>query len=236
MAEEKIKILLAEDDLNLGILLMDFLESEGFEVKLCKNGELALRAFESDAFQFCVLDVMMPVMDGFTLAKKIREKNPQVPILFLTARSMKEDKVKGFESGADDYIIKPFDEVELLYRIKAILRRSGENSSNEPAKSFQIGKFIFDPANQSLTLGKEIKRITSKESAILLFLCKNQNRLVKREELLEAIWGKNDYFLGRSMDVFITKLRKYLKDDPAVSIENVHGVGFLFKTEKLIQR
>lgn len=226
--DSKVKILLAEDDLNFGILLVDYLESEGFEVKLCRDGEIALKAFQNGVYEICLLDIMMPKMDGYALAKQIRTINAKIPILFLTAKSLKEDKVKGFDIGADDYITKPFEEEELLCRIKAIIRRVGDSSQKNESVLINLGKYSFDHKNQALKIGSETKRITEKESEILFYLCNNKNRLVKREELLIAVWGVNDYFLGRSLDVFITKIRKYLKDDEQLKIENIHGVGFIF--------
>jgi len=228
MSEERLKILLAEDDLNLGALLVDYLEGEGFEVKLCKDGELALKAFRSLPFDLCLLDVMMPRLDGFSLAKEIRSKDKKIPVLFITAKSLKEDKLKGYGLGADDYITKPFDEEELLWKIKAVIRRGAENKSETRAEIISIGKYTFNHANQSLTIGRKTQRITEKESEILNYLSDRRNRVVKREEMLKSLWGENDYFLGRSLDVFITKIRKYLKEDPALSIENVFGVGFIF--------
>lgn len=230
--ETKGKILLAEDDLNFGILLVDYLESEGFEVKLCRDGEIALKAIQNTVFEICLLDIMMPKMDGYTLAKQIRVLYPKIPIIFLTAKSLKEDKVKGFDLGADDYITKPFEEEELLCRIKAIIRRVGDSTQQTEPVLINIGKYIFDPKNLSLKIGVETKRITEKESEILYFLCNNKNRIIKRDELLVAVWGVNDYFLGRSLDVFITKIRKYLKDDPSLKIENIHGVGFIFNVNE----
>lgn len=227
MSNPKPYILLAEDDLNLGILLVDYLDAEGFDVKLCKDGETALNAFQSQSFDLYLLDVMMPKLDGFSLAKKIRTQNKEKPILFITAKTLKEDKLKGYGLGADDYITKPFDEEELLWKIKAILRRTTENKK-EKTEATTIGKYTFDFQNQSLLINGQIRRITEKESDILHYLCTHRNRLVKREEMLEALWGKNDYFLGRSLDVFITKIRKYLKDDSNLTIENVFGVGFIF--------
>ena len=228
MLKEKCSILLAEDDLNLGLLLVDYLEVEGFDVKLCKDGELALKAFEAYTFDLCLLDVMMPKMDGFTLAKHIRAKNKKVPIIFITARSLKEDKLKGYGLGADDYITKPFDEEELLWKIKAVIRRAPSTKNEIKAELILIGKYTFDFTNQSLSIGGKTKRITEKESDILNYLCSHKNVVVKREELLKDLWGDNDYFFGRSLDVFITKIRKYLKEDPSLSIENVFGVGFIF--------
>lgn len=228
MLKERFNILLAEDDLNLGILLVDYLETEGFDVKLCKDGELALKAFLGNAYDLCLLDVMMPKMDGFSLAKKIRSKDKKIPIIFITAKSLKEDKLKGYDLGADDYITKPFDEEELLWKIKAVIRRIPESKSENNIEHILIGKYIFDFNNQSITLGEVSKRITEKESEILKYLSNHRNIVIKREDLLKELWGENDYFLGRSLDVFITKIRKYLKDDSDISIENVFGVGFVF--------
>jgi len=228
MSEQRPRILLAEDDLNLGILLTDYLESEGFDVKLCKDGELALRTFLDNRFDLCLLDVMMPKMDGFSVAKGIRMENEKVPFIFITAKSLKEDKLKGYGLGADDYIIKPFDEEELLWKIRAVMRRLRENKDEGRADLTSIGKYIFNFTNQSLTIEGKTRRITGKESDILKYLSDRRNNLIKREEMLKDLWGKNDYFLGRSLDVFITKIRKYLKDDPNVNIENVFGVGFIF--------
>lgn len=232
MSTKQTKILLAEDDLNLGILLVDYLETEGFDVKLCKDGELALKAFDTGNYDLCLLDVMLPKLDGFSVAEKIKNKNKKAPVIFITAKSLKEDKLKGFDIGADDYIVKPFDEVELLCRIKAVIRRVSDEEPQEKTISLSLGKYIFIPENQSLSIGNAIKRMTEKESRVLLYLYKNKNKLVKREDLLVAIWGENDYFLGRSLDVFITKLRKYLCEDTNLSIENIHGVGFIFNVKE----
>lgn len=228
MTKEKIKILLAEDDLNLGMLLVDYLESEGFDVKLCKDGELALKTFHVNSFDICLLDVMMPKLDGFSLATEIRAKDKKVPIIFITAKSLKEDKLKGYRLDADDYITKPFDEEELLWKIKAVIRRIPENKSEKKFDIISIGKYTFDFTNQSLTITGKIKRMTEKESDILYYLSNHRNKVIKREELLKNLWGENDYFLGRSLDVFISKIRKYLKEDPNLTIENIFGVGFIF--------
>lgn len=227
--KEKLHILLAEDDLNLGILLVDYLEAEGFAVKLCKDGEIALKAFQQQAFDLCLLDVMMPKLDGFSLAKAIRQKNVAVPVIFITARSLKEDKLKGYGLGADDYITKPFDEEELLWKIKALIRRLPGTKSEHRPEAVSIGSYVFDWSNQYLSIRGSSRRITEKESDILKYLYEHRNQVIRREELLKALWGENDYFLGRSLDVFITKIRKYLKEDPALEIENVFKVGFLFK-------
>lgn len=228
MPEKRYSILLAEDDLNLGLLLADHLEAEGFEITLCRDGEVALRSFQERPFDLCLLDVMLPKEDGFALAKSIRTKDKKVPLIFITARSLKEDKLKGYDLGADDYITKPFDEEELLWKIRAVTRRIPADRNESRTELIPIGRYVFDPGKQSLGLGSKIKRITEKESEILRYLSDRRNRVVRREELLRDLWGENDYFLGRSLDVFITKIRKYLKDDPAVSIENVFAVGFIF--------
>jgi DNA-binding response OmpR family regulator len=226
--KELIRLLLAEDDLNLGNLLQDYLEMEGFEVTLCRDGEEGLEMFRQKPFDICIFDIMMPKKDGFSLAKDIRENNKTIPILFLTAKSLKDDKIEGFKLGADDYITKPFNEEELVYRIKAILKRTKLNPQAEEEETvFKIGKYIFDYARQLLVWGEESRRITSRESEILKLLYAKKNNVLKREDALVAIWGENDYFHGRSFDVFITKLRKYLKKDTDISIENIHGVGFM---------
>lgn len=232
MTKEKLTILLAEDDLNLGVLLVDYLETEGFVVKLCKDGEMALKAYQNNQFDLCLFDVMLPRMDGFSLAKEIRIKDKKIPIIFITAKSLKDDKLKGYDLGADDYITKPFDEEELLWKIKAITRRSPPDYKTSHSEIIDIGKYSFDFDNQSLTIANKTRRITEKESEILKFLSANKNKVVKREDLLKKIWGENDYFLGRSLDVFITKIRKYLKEDPNLTIENIFGVGFILNTEK----
>ena len=228
MSKEKLKILLVEDDPNLGVLLVDYLESEGFEVKLCTDGELGLQAFQKYSFDLCLLDVMLPKLDGFSLAKGIRSKDKKVPIIFITAKSLKEDKLKGYDLGADDYITKPFDEEELLWKIKAVIRRIPGNNSENKQEITSIGKYTFDFNNQLLIYNDQSKRITERECDILNYLSNHRNVIIKREDLLKQIWGENDYFFGRSMDVFITKIRKYLKEDPELSIENVFGVGFIF--------
>lgn len=228
MFKEKPNILIAEDDLNLGFLITDYLESEGFNVKLCRDGVLALKAYLTDKFDLCLFDVMMPNMDGFTLTKEIRINDKKTPIIFITAKSLKEDKFKGYSLGIDDYITKPFDEEELLWKIKAILKRIPEKLNKKTSNSISIGKYIFDIHNQSLIINNQIKRITEKESDILNYLYEHRNNIIKREEMLKSLWGENDYFLGRSLDVFISKIRKYLKEDSEISIETVFGVGFIF--------
>lgn len=217
------KILLTEDDPNLGFVIKDNLEQRGYAVTLCTNGEDGFNQFNQSHYDLCILDVMMPKKDGFTLAKQIRSQNQQVPILFVTAKSMQEDKIEGFKQGGDDYIVKPFSMEELCLRIEVFLRRSVPAQQNE---NFKLGNFQFDCTNFILQHGGGEKTLTQKEAEVLKLLCRNKDRVLKREEILNAVWGNDDYFLGRSMDVFISKLRKYLKDDPRVQIVNYHGVGF----------
>lgn len=228
MKQNKTKILLAEDDMNLGFLLQDYLEMEDFDVQLCRDGEEAWKAYQSSLYDLCILDVMMPKKDGFTLARDIRSNNEKMPILFLTAKSLKEDKVEGFQIGGDDYITKPFNEEELVLRIKAILKRLPfQKEELNPDMVYKIGQYSFDYAKQELIYKNEARRMTSKESEILKLLLNKKDNILRREDALIAIWGENDYFHGRSFDVFITKLRKYLKEDSNIKIENIHGVGFM---------
>lgn len=218
-------ILLAEDDMNLGQLLQTFLKSKGFDVSLAQNGKTALERFHEGSFDFCIFDIMMPEMDGFTLAKEIREIDKKTPILFLTAKSMKEDKLEGFSIGADDYLTKPFAMEELLARINAILRRV-DTSDTEDDGSRMIGTIKYEPELRLLHLKEETKKLTTKENQLLTLLVKNQNDILDRQAALRAIWGDDNYFNGRSMDVYIAKLRKALKGDEAIEIMNVHGKGF----------
>jgi DNA-binding response OmpR family regulator len=221
-------ILIVEDDVNLGMLLSEFLESQNFNVKLCRNGASGLTSFKKHNFDICILDVMMPEMDGFNLASQIQKEKKDIPFLFLTARSMKEDKLKGYAVGAEDFVTKPFDEEELLCRLKVILRRhQKEEEAEELPTQFEIGDYFFDYQRQELSYKDEPRRITEKENEVLRLLCLNQNRILKREEAVEQIYGKRDYFLGRSFDVFISRIRKLLKNDPKISIENVFKVGFI---------
>lgn len=230
--ENKVQILLAEDDLNLGFLLVEFLESNGLSVKLCRDGEAALNSLKNHSYDLCLFDIMLPKLDGFALAGRVRESHPGMPVIFLTARSLKADKLKGYELGADDYITKPFDEDELFCRIKAVMNRvKTENAFTD--QPVPIGSYTFDFKNQSLTRGKEVKRLTGREAEILRMLCMSQNRIVRRENILTALWGENDYFAGRSLDVFISKLRKYFADDPNVRIENIPRVGFLLSCSQV---
>ncbi|HNP18423.1 MAG TPA: response regulator transcription factor [Fulvivirga sp.] len=220
----KSSILLAEDDESLSFVIKDNLMLQGYEVTLCANGTAALEAFKSGKFDLCLLDVMLPKMDGFDLAEKIRTTNKSIPILFLTAKAMQEDRLEGFKRGGDDYITKPFSMEELIFRIEVFLKRAGAKLVNE--KLFDIGKFRFDYTALSLTIGDEKKHLTQKEADILRFFCVHKNQVVKREDILNEVWGDDDYFLGRSLDVFISKLRKYLAADEQLKIFNRHGVGF----------
>jgi DNA-binding response OmpR family regulator len=223
------KILLAEDEENLGILLKEYLQAKGYDTRLEENGQKALDAFRSDSFDLCIFDIMMPVKDGLALARDIREINQAIPIIFLTAKSMPEDKIEGFKSGGDDYLTKPFNMEELLLRIGAILKRTTSLKSSDETEEtiFEIGKYTFDSTKQQLTLpNTEPKKLTSKESDLLRLLCINANKMLDRNQALKTIWNDDSYFNARSMDVYITKLRKYLKDDPNVEILNIHGKGF----------
>lgn len=226
MNEGKKRILLAEDDENLGLLLTEYLTLKDYETDLYKDGEKALKGFKNNHYDICILDVMMPIMDGFALAKEIRILNPKMPILFLTAKNMKEDVLEGFSLGADDYMTKPFSIEELLVRIEAILRRTLNVVQNPEEEIFEIGKYTFDATKQTLTLGDSTRRLTTKETELLKHLCLSKNSLLDRNFALKAIWADDSYFNARSMDVYITKLRKYLSDDPAVEIINVRGKGF----------
>lgn len=234
MGNNNIHILLAEDDNNLGFVVQDNLKSNGFDVTLCSNGEEALKAFANQKFDLCVLDVMMPKKDGFSVAETIKEVSPDMPIVFLTAKSMQMDKVKGLTIGADDYITKPFDFEEFILRIQAILKRSQviKEDKEEKPERYQIGAYEFDIKNQQLKHSSGDQKLTKKETRILTFLCEHMNDIAPREMILKNIWGNDDYFSGRSMDVFISKLRKYLSADEKIQINNIHGVGFKLEVEK----
>ncbi len=225
-------VLIVEDDIHLGFLLMEFLESENFKVKLCRDGESGFNSFKKEAYDLCILDVMLPEMDGFSLARKIKNVDQQTPFLFLTARSMKEDKLQGFSVGAEDFITKPFDEQELLCRLNVILRRSSKEAKVVVPVQFNIGDYFFDYARQELCFNGTTTRMTEKENEVLHLLCLHKNQILKREEAVEKIYGKKDYFLGRSFDVFISRIRKMLKNDPRVSIENVFKVGFILNVDE----
>jgi DNA-binding response OmpR family regulator len=228
----KHKILLVEDDLSMGFLLTEYLEDNGFEVKLCRDGESGLATFRRSAFDLCILDVMMPRMDGFALAQCIKMDNKTTPFLFLTARSLKDDKLRGFDLGAEDYVTKPFDEDELLCRIKVLLRRKSESTPSVSAQHFPIGDYIFDYSRQELSWENETWRLTETETEVLHLLCLHQNQILRRDDAVEKIYGKKDYFLGRSFDVFISKLRKMLQNDSRISIDNVFKVGFILNVRE----
>lgn len=226
--QKNIKILLAEDDTNLGNLLCDYLKAKGYHTVLAANGEEAFNLFAKGTYNLCLLDVMMPVKDGYTVAKEIRKINEKIPIIFLTAKSMKEDTLQGFQVGADDYITKPFSMEELLARISAVLRRTeGENKEQEQT-NFTIGKYMFDYQKRELVMGIKTSRLTSKENDLLRLLCLNEGKVLERTYALKAIWEDDNYFNARSMDVYIAKLRKLLKEDENIEIMNVHGRGFRF--------
>lgn len=226
MENRKIRILLAEDDENLGFLLKEYLHAKEYDVDLYKDGDKAYKGFQNNYYDICVLDVMMPIKDGFTLAKEIRMVNSSMPILFLTAKSLKEDVIEGFSLGADDYMTKPFSIEELLMRLEAILRRTRKDFDPDTQSSFQVGKYDFNYTKQTLTLNGEARKLTTKECELLKYLCINKNSLLDRNFALKTIWVDDSYFNARSMDVYITKLRKYLKEDPSIEIINVRGKGF----------
>lgn len=225
--QEKIKILVAEDDLQLGFIIKDNLEEAGFQIINCPDGETAWEYYQKTNPDLCILDVNMPYRDGFSLAKKIRQKSDRVPILFLTAKSLEEDKLKGFAAGGDDYVVKPFSMKELLSRINVFLRRN-KMIVTESQKNYPIGNFNFMPDELRLTNGSSVVSLTQREAELLEFLCQHPNKVLKREEILSNVWGKNDFFLGRSMDVFMTRLRKLLSVEPNVTIETIHGIGYRF--------
>jgi len=223
---KKFSILLAEDDPNLGKLLKDYLLAREYEATLVTDGAQAMKIFRKEKFQICLLDVMMPELDGFALAKGIREIDPDIPIIFLTAKNLKQDVIEGFKSGADDYITKPFSMEELIYRIEAILRRSVKKPADTSAAVYSIGKFTFDVTRQLLTWQDQSRKLTTKESELLELLCRHKNEVLERNFALKSIWIDNNYFNARSMDVYITKLRKYLSRDENVEILNIHGKGY----------
>ncbi|HXP49386.1 MAG TPA: response regulator transcription factor [Bacteroidia bacterium] len=227
MEPAKAKILYVEDDVNLGFVTTDNLKLKGFDTVYCKDGKTALEAYGKEKFDLCILDVMLPEIDGFTVARKIREKDKNIPIIFITAKTMKEDRITGFMTGADDYITKPFSIEELLLRMEVFLKRSKitENKNTLPVH-FTIGNFHFDFENLFLEDKKKKNQLTLKEAELLRFFCMNQNKILKREEILKTLWGNDDYFIGRSLDVFISRLRKYLSGDKRINIENIHSVGF----------
>ncbi|HSN49798.1 MAG TPA: response regulator transcription factor [Bacteroidales bacterium] len=233
MDKKSVRVLLAEDDRNLGSILKNYLDIKGYITTLCLNGQEAVDAFSKNEFDFCILDIMMPVKDGFAVAAEIRLSDKRVPILFLTAKSLQDDKMKGFEAGADDYMTKPFSMEELLMRMQAILRRT-EDPERIPGVEniFQLGKYTFDFNRQLLTINGKEQKLTSKEAGLLKMLCTNANEVLERSTALNQIWSDDSYFNARSMDVYIVKLRKYLKEDPSVELINVHGIGFKLVMKK----
>ncbi|MFZ5430095.1 MAG: response regulator transcription factor [Bacteroidota bacterium] len=224
--EQKVKLLLAEDDENLGLLLREYLIAKGYDATLFPDGEAAFKGFMKDHFDICILDIMMPRKDGFTLARDIRMVNSEVPVIFLTAKNLKDDVIEGFKLGADDYITKPFSMEELIFRIEAILRRTAQDNQNLNQQIYKLGRYTFDTRKQTLTNGEDVVKLTTKESDLLKLLCQNANKVLERNFALKSIWIDDNYFNARSMDVYITKLRKHLKDEPTVEIINVHGKGY----------
>ena len=223
--EDNLKILLCEDDENLGMLLREYLAAKGYEAELCPDGDAGYKAFLKTKFDICVLDVMMPKKDGFTLAQEIRSANAEIPIIFLTAKTLKEDILEGFKIGADDYITKPFSMEELVFRLEAILRRVKGKKGKE-ITMYKIGDFTFDTQKQVLMIRDKVTKLTTKESELLTLLCAHVNEILERNYALKTIWIDDNYFNARSMDVYITKLRKHLKDDPSIEIINIHGKGY----------
>ncbi|MFN4006341.1 MAG: response regulator transcription factor [Chitinophagaceae bacterium] len=226
MEGKKYKILLCEDDTNLGMVFKNYLELNDFDVTLERDGRLGLAAFQREKFDICLLDVMMPKMDGFTLAEEIRDIDPDIPLFFLSAKTMKEDIINGYKLGADDYITKPFDSEVLLMKIKAILKRNEELNKETENQEFDLGAYHFNPKLRELTLGGKTQTLSPKENELLKMLAEHKNDLLPRERALKKIWGSDTYFNGRSMDVYIAKLRKYLKEDSNIEIVNIHGNGF----------
>ncbi|MFC3810774.1 response regulator transcription factor [Lacihabitans lacunae] len=220
------KIFYVEDDPNLGFVTKDNLEEEGYEIHHFSDGKEAWKQFKKEKFDLCLLDVMLPELDGFSLAEKIREQNQQIPIIFLTAKNLQDDKIAGLKIGGDDYITKPFSIEELVLRIKVFLKRNAVSDATTTTDVFSIGEFEFCFSQQTLTIDENTQKLTHREAEVLKFLCERKNQIAKREDILTAIWGRDDYFLGRSMDVFVTRIRKMLTPDPEIKIENIHGVGF----------
>jgi two-component system OmpR family response regulator len=227
---KKYKILLCEDDTNLGMVLKNYLELTDYDVTLERDGRLGLAAFQREKFDICLLDVMMPNMDGFTLAESIRDVDPDMPLFFLSAKTMKEDIIQGYKLGADDYITKPFDSEVLLLKIKAILKRSEEENKINDNIEFDLGSYHFNPRLRELKVGATVHVLSPKENELLKMLAEHKNDLLQRDKALKKIWGSDTYFNGRSMDVYIAKLRKYLKEDTQIEIVNVHGSGFRLVT------
>ena len=225
------KILYVEDDDALSFITIDQLSEAGFEVTHCANGQIALDTFEKEYFDLAVLDIMLPLVDGFTIAKKIREKDTEMPIIFLSAKSMDEDRLKGFEIGADDFLVKPFNMEELIFKIKVFLKRKNVLVQYQEEEVIALGAYKFFTKNLILALDNKTKELTAKESALLFMLINRKGETLKREDILMKIWGKNDYFLGRSLDVFIARLRKYFSEDNSIQIKTIRGIGFKMEIE-----
>lgn len=224
------RILLAEDDLDFGNILKQYLEISGYSITWAKDGKEALELFKNGSFHICVFDIMMPKMDGFTLAEKVININPETPFVFLTARKLKEDKIKGLKLGADDYIVKPFEADELILRLNNILKRTEKAASQLPQLDLiNIGMYSFDTVRLEITCKDYKKQLTQKEAELILFLYNHKNQLLKREDILKSVWENDDFFSGRSMDVFISRLRKYFKLDPSIAIESIRNIGLEFK-------
>lgn len=233
MSEKQFRLLLVEDDEALRFIVKDNLEQSGYDVEIAENGEIALNLFEQNSFDLIILDVMLPKIDGFQVAEIIRKTNEQIPIIFLTARSMTEDKITGLSIGGDDYIPKPFSMEELLLKIKIFLKRSQSQpvSNNSISKFIDIGEFAFNFEELTLSVNGVARNLTLKEAELIRFFAENPNKILSRNDILKKIWGSDDYFLGRSLDVFISRLRKYFKPDPNIKITNLHGIGFRFSTK-----
>lgn len=226
----KAKVLLVEDDVNLGFVVSDKLKANDLDVTLAVDGAEGFKKFNEETFHVCIFDVMMPKKDGFSLAKDVRKINKEIPILFLSAKSETEDKIQGFEAGCDDYLSKPFSTEELIFRVKALLKRVNiDLDETQGGSVYRVGAYTFDFDNYTLSFGDNEKKLTKKEAEILHMFCKHRNQVLPRELVLNAVWGQDDYFVGRSLDVFVTKLRKYLSEDDRVVITNVHGIGFKFE-------
>lgn len=221
------RILYVEDDAYLSYVTMDNLKLKGYDITLCEDGEEGLKSFSEGAFDICILDVMLPEMDGFTLARKIRQLDEHIPILFLSAKSMKEDRIEGLTIGGDDYITKPFSIEELALKIEVFLKRGKVMGSGRRQGEYPIGEYVFRPANMELTHPSGNQRLTSRETELLKLFIRNLNTVIKKEDILNHVWGSDSYFNSRSLDVFISKLRKHLSHDPSVQINNIHGIGFI---------
>lgn len=223
------KILLAEDDFDFANVLKQYLELYKYDVTWAENGEIALDFFKKELFDICVFDVMMPKLDGFSLAEKITRINPEIPFIFLTAKKLKEDKIIGLKLGADDYIVKPFEAEELILRLQNILKRSQQKNVLKDTEELEIGLYYFDTKRLTLKINNQTQQLTEKEASLILYFFNHKNQLLKREQILKAVWGNDDFFSGRSMDVYISKIRKYLKDDSKIAIESIRNIGIEFK-------